>query len=88
MHVKAVMAGEPRLDLGAVVGGVVVGDQMDFRSGATCRLNLLLKRMNDWWRRFCMLWPITGPSSAPTRVVVPWRLSSWVVVPARSNFQG
>ena len=29
MHVEARMPGQPRLDLGMLVGGVVVGDQMD-----------------------------------------------------------
>ena len=38
-----------------------------------------------------MLWPITVPSStfiAANRVVVPLRLSSWVMVPARPLFIG
>ena len=29
--------------------------------------------MNSWCRCFCMHWPITRPSSATNKVVVPWR---------------
>ncbi len=31
MHVEARMPGQPRLDFGMLVGGVVVGDQMDIK---------------------------------------------------------
>ncbi len=74
VHVEAGMLGQPRLDGRMLVGGVVVGDQV--------QVERLGRGPVDGPQEFepflmAMHWPMTLPvatSSAANSVVVPWRL--------------
>ena len=65
-------------DLGMLVRGVVVENDVDRSCRPGSRRSIALrKRMNSWWRWRCMHRPMTVPSStsrAANRVVVPLRL--------------
>jgi hypothetical protein len=74
-----------------LVGCVVVDDGLDDPAGWHRQRDGIEKRMNAACRWRCMQRPITVPSStfsAANSVVVPWRLSSCVMVPQRPGLSG
>ena len=74
---EALVPVEPGADLGMLVGGVVVEDDVDHLAGRHLGLDCVLKPHELRWRWRCMLRPMTVPSrtlSAAKRVVVQWRL--------------
>ena len=62
MKDPARVIGEPLLDLGMLVGGVVVGDGMEILPGRTARSTALRNLMNSLWVWLGMHRPTTVPS--------------------------
>lgn len=77
LDVSSVPAGQPGLDLGMIVGGLIVHDAVDVQLGRRGRVNLVQKRQE---LLMAMARLATGQHRAikyvqcGNRVVVPWRL--------------
>jgi hypothetical protein len=85
------VAGEPGSNLGVLVDGIVVEDDVDGLALGHLALDGVEETDEFLVTVAAMLRPMTLPSStlsAAKSVVVPFLLSSWVMVPSRPRFIG